>query len=255
MVAAYLSGRLGEERGGLAEHLRRLGPHGGRAGTTGSCLRGNNKTTTRSTRALAAAERVRDGVTRDESRKRVAGRVERRVRRKTNARGRVSTERRRARSRRRDACFSSPQELSSLISRVAFFAEHEKMIIPSTDKTLHELNTTCSFNPFRISPRPMGSRARRFSCRKQVLLYLLEDLLPVGIARLVAPVLDPSADHSVPRPSRDATVSRRGIRLTAGLSFLTGARRTAARPLETKHPAGREPKASRSRTRRARPPR
>ena len=45
VVAAYLSGRLGEERGGLAEHLRRLGPHGGRAGTTGSCLRGNNKTT------------------------------------------------------------------------------------------------------------------------------------------------------------------------------------------------------------------
>ena len=134
VVAAYLSGRLGEERGGLAEHLRRLGPHGGRAGTTGSCLRGNNKTTTRSTRALAAAERVRDGVTRDESRKREAGRVERRVRRKTNARGRVSNERRRARSRRRDACFSSPQELSSLISRVAFFHEHEKMIIPSTIK-------------------------------------------------------------------------------------------------------------------------
>ena len=180
MVVAYLSGRLGEERGGLAEHLRRLGPHGGRAGTTGSCLRGNNKTTTRSTRALAAAERVRDGVTRDESRKREAGRVERRVRRKTNARGRVSNERRRARSRRRDACFSSPQELSSLISRVAFFHEHEKMIIPSTDKTLHELNTTCSLNPFRISPRPMGSRARRFSAENKSCFIYSKTSFPSG---------------------------------------------------------------------------
>ena len=51
---------------------------------------GEQQDHTRSTRALAAAERVRDGVTRDESRKREAGRVERRVRRKTNARGRVS---------------------------------------------------------------------------------------------------------------------------------------------------------------------
>ena len=181
-------------------------------------------------------------VTRDESRKRVAGRVERRVRRKTNARGRVSTERRRARSRRRDACFSSPQELSSLISRVAFFAEHEKMIIPSTDKTLHELNTTCSFNPFRISPRPMGSRARRFSAENKSCFIYSKTSFPSGSRVSSRPFsirapITPSRVRLATRPSRvEGSASPQ--------AFPSQARPTAARPLETKHPAGREPKAS-----------
>ena len=46
VLAAYLSGRLGEERGGFAEHLCRLGPHGGRFGNVRLVSSKGNKNTT-----------------------------------------------------------------------------------------------------------------------------------------------------------------------------------------------------------------
>jgi hypothetical protein len=46
VLAAYLSGRLGEERGGFAEHLCRLGPHGGRFGNVRLVSSKGNKITT-----------------------------------------------------------------------------------------------------------------------------------------------------------------------------------------------------------------
>jgi hypothetical protein len=64
VLAAYLSRRLGEERGGFAEHLCRLGPHGGRPGNVRLVSSKGNKITTdsrarsRFPTAFATARRV-----------------------------------------------------------------------------------------------------------------------------------------------------------------------------------------------------
>lgn len=77
----------------------------------------------------------------------------------------------------------------------------------STDKTLHELNTTWSFHPFRISPRPMSSRARRFSAENKSCFIYSKTSFPSGSRVSSRPFsirapITPSRVRLATRPSR-----------------------------------------------------